>query len=215
MVPDNIPKHFSPFCLVLPIKFFHDLIFHASHLHVHTRRRDKLLRCYAMAALANATANPLLAGRIKELKGVDVIERIDKQNDRENSLEFGGTRITECAEIALARLNQDSKVGRDGSDGGSGGAASTISAGVKEMMMNHNKKFTFKWGNTPVMELTLDSNKNRWGVVGCLVLWFICIFLVLQPVLRPPSNNQQLLSSSPSSSLSSPSSSLPSSSTDV
>lgn len=58
-------------------------------------------RCYATAALANASAHPVLAGKIKGLDGLDLIQQIEAQNRR--NLNFGGTRISECAETAMAR----------------------------------------------------------------------------------------------------------------
>ncbi len=130
--------------------------------------RDRLLRCYGMAALANASANPVLAGKIKELDGVAVIEKVEKENL--STLTFGGTRITECCEVALLRLMGVAK------------AMEKEKEGSKPLS---TRKFLFKWGTTPSLELTLDGSKNRAGVVGCLVLWIVCVLVVLQPVLRP------------------------------
>lgn len=114
-------------------------------------------RCYAAAAIANACAHPVLAGKIKELHGLELMQKIEKSN-----LAFGGSRITECAETAIARL----------SEGG---------GDVRQAL----KKYTFKWGNRPMMELTLDTKRNRVRVYVCLAIWVICILVLLHPILLP------------------------------
>lgn len=136
---------------------------------------DRLLRCYGVATLANASANPFLAGRIKELGGVEVVEKIERECLRTNTVTFGGTRVSECCQVALLRLA-----------GSSAGIDSCSKGGKKEgRTLLGMKKFKFKFGNTPALELTLDGSKNRARIVGCLMLWVVGILLVLQPVLRP------------------------------
>jgi hypothetical protein len=100
-----------------------------------THSPDKVLRCYAMAALANAALHPLLAGRLRELDGPAVIDRETK------GLGLGGTRIIECAEAALARL------GEGAGDGGSkeGGAAAAAGVGSGAVMLGLGaRRWTFK-----------------------------------------------------------------------
>ncbi len=139
------------------------------------QNRDRLLRCYGIATLANASANPLLAERIKELGGVEVVEKIEKESLRTNTVTFGGTRVSECCQVALLRLTKSSA------------SSSRCGHGKEEegRTLLGMKKFKFKFGNTPALELTLDGSKNRARIVGCLVLWVVGILLVLQPVLRP------------------------------
>lgn len=117
---------------------------------------------YAAAAIANACAHPVLAGKIKELHGLEVMQKVESQN--KSNLAFGGSRITECAETAIARL----------SEGGGG-------KDVRQAL----KKYTFKWGNRPMMELTLDTTRNRVRLYVCLGLWILCTLLLLHPVLLP------------------------------
>ena len=139
------------------------------------QKRDRLLRCYGIAALANASANPVLAGRIKELGGVEVVEKLEKENLRANTVTFGGTRVSECCEVALLRLTGNSA--RSSSKKKADGEEGRALLGMKT--------FRFKYGNAPALELTLDGSKNRASIVGCLLLWVVGILLVLQPVLRP------------------------------
>jgi len=147
------------------------------------QNRDRLLRCYGIAALANASANPLLAGRIKELGGVEVVEKIEKENLRANTVTFGGTRVSECCEVALLRLT-----------GSISSSSSRSSKGKveEEGRALFGRKFTFKFGNSPALELTLDGGKNRASIVGCLLLWVVGVLLVLQPVLRPTNGGGML-----------------------
>jgi hypothetical protein len=87
------------------------------------------------------------------------VQDVESQNKR--NLGLGGTRIAECAETAVARLS------------GSGDPRLAL------------KKYTFKWGNKPVMELTLDSGKNRMRLGVCFVLWIFLTLYMLQPLIRP------------------------------
>ncbi len=147
------------------------------------------MRCYAIAALANAALHPLLAGRLHELEGVEVIKRVEKED-----LGFGGTRITECAEAALARLG--AAEGGSGEKGGRkkrGGVVASAAGGVgpirggvggPSMLGLGARRWTFKWGNQPVLELSIDTSKGRYGAVGCLFVWIVCFFLVLRPAFQ-------------------------------
>jgi len=116
-------------------------------------------RCYAAAAIANACAHPVLAGKIKDLHGLELMQKIESQNKA--NMAFGGSRISECAETAIARLSGEGD--------------------VRQAL----KKYTFKWGNKPMMELTLDTTKNRLRVYVCLAIWILCILLLLHPILLP------------------------------
>ena len=139
----------------------------------HFSRALLLLKLFSSHPLTRLSTHPVLAGKIKELDGVAVIEKVEKENS--STLTFGGTRITECCEVALLRLT--GKAGADKEKDRSGGAAAAKPLSTR--------KFTFKYGNTPSLELTLDGSRNRASVVGCLMLWVVCILVVLQPVLRP------------------------------
>lgn len=119
------------------------------------------------AAIANASAHPVLAGKIKELEGLTVIQHIESQNKR--NLNFGGTRTSEAVETAIARL--------------SGESATTEAAKGELDPRAALKKYSFKWGNEPVMVLTLDSQRNRVKLVVCLAVWVAFIYYIMQPIL--------------------------------
>lgn len=153
--------------------------------------RDKPQRCYAIAGLANACAHPVLAGRIKDLKGIQILQKIEKENNK-GGIVFGGTRIGECAETALIRLG----VGGDGGGGVGGGGGNDIGSsgdgsGKPGLHRSNssgysiNRKYSFKWGEKPMMELTLDSKRHRGALIICIILWIVMCMAVLQPVLRP------------------------------
>jgi hypothetical protein len=129
--------------------------------------QDRLQRCYATAAIANASAHPVLAAKIKELEGLEVIQHIESQNQRH--LHFGGTRTSEAAETAIARLGGESGVSEASGHGEHDPRAAL-------------KKYSFKWGNEPVMVLTLDSRRNRVKLIVCLVVWLYFIYHIMQPI---------------------------------
>lgn len=106
-------------------------------------------------------------------------------------MNLGGTRVSECAELALIRLGAGEGLGRsmsssNASGGGGGGDIELGSSNNSSLSgQSLNRKYTFKWGNKPIMELALDSKRHRWGLIVCVVLWIVMCMLVLQPVLRP------------------------------
>lgn len=46
--------------------------------------------------------------------------------------------------------------------------------------------------NQPVMELTLDSKRNRMKVAVCFVIWVCLTYLLLRPVLGPGEREAKL-----------------------
>lgn len=121
------------------------------------KSRDKTKMCYAVAALANATSHPVLAGRINELNGLALLEEIEMKNKA--NLSLGGTRVAECAETAVLRL--------------SGHVDSKIAV----------RKYTYKWGNKPVLELMLDPQTHGNRLQVCGVVWVLCIILLFWPLV--------------------------------
>lgn len=121
------------------------------------KSRDKAQRCYAVAALANATAHPTLAGRISGLDGVKLLQEIERQNKA--NLSLGGTRVAECAETAVLRLTgcKDPKVAL--------------------------RKYKYKWGNKPMMELMLDPTRHRKRLQVCVVIWVLCTIMLFNPLV--------------------------------
>lgn len=144
-----------------------------------------------MAALANAALHPILAGRLRSLGGVAAIEKVEREqaNATKGLGLGGGTRVLECAEAALARLGAGEEGGGGGGGkegGGDGGPAGVGGAGAGggPLGLVGPRRWTFKWGNQPVMELTIDSSKGRYGAVGCLLVWIACFLLVLRPAFQ-------------------------------
>lgn len=121
------------------------------------KSRDKTKRCYAVAALANATSHPVLAGKINALNGLVLLEDIEMKNKA--NLSLGGTRVAECAETAVLRL--------------SGHIDSKIAV----------RKYTYKWGNKPVLELMLDPQTHGNRLQVCGVVWVLCIILLFWPLV--------------------------------
>ncbi len=111
----------------------------------------------AKTAIANATAHPVLAGYIFDNSGLDLIEEVDRQNKA--NLSLGGTRIAECCETAVLRL---------------GGSKDPVLAMVK---------YTYKWGNKPTMELTIDHGQHRNRIQACVVIWVLCVVLLFYPLV--------------------------------
>lgn len=140
-----------------------------------------------MAALANAALHPVLAGRLRALDGVGIIQRVEREHEAKETkgLGIGGTRVLECAEAALARMGV-------GGQGGGGGAAGMGKEGGRgdgagrggPLGLVGPRRWLFKWGNQPVLELTIDSSKGCYGAVGCLLVWIACFLLVLRPAFQ-------------------------------
>ena len=137
----------------------------------------------------------------QEHGGIAIIETIEKENLKRNTVAFGGTRVLECAEVALWRLQgreEAAAAAAAAAEGGTHPPPYTHTHGKEGerlggLLSLSNRFFTFKYGNTPVMELAFDGSKNRVGVVGCLVLWIVCIFVVLKPVLMPSNAHVPML----------------------
>jgi len=128
-------------------------------LEIASTSHEKGLRCYAVAAIANATAHPILAGRIAELNGLAIMREIEGK-----SLTLEGTRVAECAETArlrLAALEVKSNQGQD------------IAL----------RKYSFKWGNAPIMELIFDPQTNRNRLQVCAVVWVLTVVLLFYPLV--------------------------------
>ena len=149
------------------------------------QNQSRLLRCYGVATLANASANPVLLGRMKELGGGAVVEKIEQEDLKANTVAFGGTRVSECCEVVLLRLAGGKHESLGGSVASGNRNDDKLHDGGESGRVLLTKKFKFKYGNTPTLELTLDGNQNRTTVVICIFLWVVCILLFLQPILRP------------------------------
>lgn len=119
--------------------------------------RDKAQRCYAVAAVANATAHPTLAGLITDARGLELLRNIERQNKA--NLSLGGTGVAESAETAVLRL-----------------------AGSKDPKIAL-RKYRYKWGNKPMMELSLDTGTHKKRLQVFLVLWVLCTILLFKPLV--------------------------------
>eukprot|EP00596_Hydrurales_sp_CCMP1899_P000893 CAMPEP_0119043022 /NCGR_PEP_ID=MMETSP1177-20130426/16353_1 /TAXON_ID=2985 /ORGANISM="Ochromonas sp, Strain CCMP1899" /LENGTH=300 /DNA_ID=CAMNT_0007010187 /DNA_START=188 /DNA_END=1087 /DNA_ORIENTATION=- len=90
-------------------------------------------RFYAAASIANASAHPRLAGILKQNGGLQLCRDVERQSLA--NLHILGSRMGDCAQTAVYRLSDQ----KDGN----------TKLGLA--------KFSFKWGNKPVMELSLAS----------------------------------------------------------
>jgi len=134
----------------------------------HSGGRDNTRKCYAVAALANASAHPLLTLEITRLGGLEILQEIEQTHKA--NLSLGGTRVAECAETAVLRLT---------------GSCTDPSVALR--------KFTFKWGTKPVLELLLDTQLHLSRLQVCIVIWVLCIVMLFYPLVfshRTSSDNQ-------------------------
>jgi len=117
-------------------------------------------RFYACAALANGSANPLLASVLKQKGGLQLARDIENQSLR--NLHILGSRVGDCAQTTIYRLS-DHKEGD-----------------VKYGLL----KFKFKWGVRPVMELSLATFKQHSNIIiTCFLLWLIVVLYTFSPVI--------------------------------
>jgi hypothetical protein len=122
---------------------------------------DNTTRCYAVAALANASAHPSLAAEIIRLGGLERLHKIESSHKA--NLSLGGTRVAECAETAVLRLSSGGTIIKD--------PAIAL------------RKYTFKWGTEPVMELLLDPQVHLSRLQVCVVIWVLCVVLLFYPLV--------------------------------
>lgn len=121
---------------------------------------DGLIRDYGLAALANAAAHPVLAGRAKELGAVELL-----RNYLEHSVDVFNNRV-QMAQTALARLNG---VG-DLEEGGDAG-------------YTRLRFYRFKWGIKPSVQLRFSSRQRRWAIAVSVFVWAVIGFITLRPIL--------------------------------
>jgi hypothetical protein len=122
-----------------------------------TKSQDKSTRVYAVAALANGTAHPIIAGQIARLGGNECLREVESQNKA--NLSLGGTRVAECAETAVLRLS-----------------------GSKDPSLA-TRKYKYKFGNKTMMELALDSETHRNRLQVFVVIWVLSIVLLFYPLV--------------------------------
>jgi hypothetical protein len=115
--------------------------------------RDRSQKCYASAALANATSHPVLAALLTECGGLGVLQEIERETKA--NLSIGGTRVAEFAGTAVLRLT-----------------------GSKEV-----QKFRFKFGNKAVLGINIDPQTHRSRLQVCAVIWVLCIVLLFRPLI--------------------------------
>lgn len=149
------------------------------------------MRDYGIAAVANACAHPVLAGRAKELGALQQMRKLlessshDRPFSRLSLAESSGTRRARLgrhqrAETAVARL---SGTGFWGSDGDI--EEGRVAGGPRGVTSSQLQFYTFKWGVHPNVRVSfLRSPTDRvWAIAGC-VFWCLIVFLVLRPILR-------------------------------
>jgi len=135
------------------------------------RSRERVQRCYAVAAVANAAAHPQLCASIAKLGGRAVLAEIERAS-RQPSLDMSGTKIAECAQTAIARL-----------DAAAGRAADQSAEARERAREAMARKYTFTWGNRPMMTLALDpsAHRRRLQLFGCV--WCLAICVLLRPLV--------------------------------
>lgn len=137
-----------------------------------------MVRDYGLAAVANACAHPVLAGRAQELGALEQMRNFLKRSPVPSSslldTRYQRSRVgrNQRAETAVARLTGAGHAGGDIEEGAGGGG---------EMRLHF---YTFKWGVHPSVRVSfMLSPKDRvWAIAGCM-FWAVIVFLVLRPIL--------------------------------
>lgn len=117
-------------------------------------------RFYAAAAIANASAHPRLAGVLKQHGGLQLCREVERQSLA--NLHILGSRLGDCAQTAVYRLSEQKE-------------------GNAKM---GTVKYSFKWGNKPVMELSLASYAKHGAALWvCFGVWVLIVLFTFMPLL--------------------------------
>ncbi|CAM9437859.1 unnamed protein product [Choristocarpus tenellus] len=135
------------------------------------KSNDSTLRRYAIAAVSNACAHPVLAARAEELGAVDVMREVVKSS-RPSSfvMSIMGTGVSsaaDCAGTALLRLTGSEE--GDLEEVGAGGG------GSQQRPRHH----IFKWGAPPTVRLFVNSRTSRVKLGLFVVVWMCFVYRFL------------------------------------
>lgn len=140
-------------------------------------RREDPVRDYALAAVANACAHPVLAGHAKELGALERLRVL---------LETGATSVVPLFAVDLRRRSRVSRkqmvetamARLDGAGLGGGGDVEEGGDGGTGRL----KFYTFKWGVHPSVRMACTPKQRVRVVLGCIV-WGVTVLLILRPVV--------------------------------
>lgn len=117
-------------------------------------------RFYSAAAIANASSHPKLASILLLNGALQICREIERQSLA--NLHILGSKMGDCANTAIYHLSER----REGEAG----------AG--------NKRYRFKWGTRPVMELSLASyKKHSTALCCCFTLWILIVLATFFPLI--------------------------------
>ena len=117
-------------------------------------------RFYAAAAIANASFHPRLAVILRQHGGLQLCRDVERQSMA--NMHVLGSRLGDCVQTALYRLSEQKE--------GDPRLGST--------------KYSFKWGNKPVMELSLASySKHGAALWVCFGVWILIVFFTFMPLV--------------------------------
>jgi len=116
-------------------------------------------RFYSCAAIANASYHPRLAAVLVQNGALQLCRDVERQSLA--NLHILGSRMGQCAQTAVFRLS-DKKEGDP-------------KLGIT--------KYNFKWGNKPIMELSLASfSKHSSTLWFCFIVWLLIVLFTFLPV---------------------------------
>ena len=121
--------------------------------------QERPQRFYSAAAIANASLHPLLLAALKENGGLEICREIELQSL--SNLHILGSKLGDCAQTALYHLSD----------------------GVEGSVSLAQNKYSFKWGNKPVMELSLvPASKHTKIILFCIVGWILLLMYTFSPL---------------------------------
>lgn len=125
--------------------------------------QSKPQRFYSIAAVANASSHPRLVSTLNENGALQLCKEIERESLA--NMHVLGSRMCECSQTAIFRL------------------------GDKRDISNHYDtkiavaKYSFKWGNKPVMELSLASiSKYKNAITFCFIVWLCIVLFTFLPI---------------------------------
>ena len=124
-------------------------------------QKQRPQRFYSLAAIANASSNPRLAGTLNQNGGLPLCRELERQSL--TNLHIFGSRMGDCAKTALYHLSER-----------------------KEGDVNYAAtKYRFKYGTKPSMELSLANYSKYGGTLWfCFIVWLLIMFFMFSPLIR-------------------------------
>lgn len=150
------------------------------------RSEEGMVREYGVAAVANACAHPVLAGRAKELGAIAQMRALLGNSEASHSLADNTRNIRtnlvgrrQRAETVLARLTGKG-YGSSGSGGrGGGGDIEEGGEGASKVRLQF---YTFKWGTKPSISFTMSPKDWVWAIAA-FCFWSAIVSAVLRPIM--------------------------------